>query len=103
MYADHVTEAMDYAIKETDRRRALQQAYNDAHGIVPKTIIKSVRELIEISRTVDVEKAGRKLTRNEREAEIRRLEKEMKNAAKMMEFEYAAILRDQIIQLRGIK
>ncbi len=103
MYADHVTEAMDYAIKETDRRRALQQAYNDAHGIVPKTIIKSVRELIEISRTVDVEKAGRKLTKNEREAEIRRLEKEMKNAAKMMEFEYAAILRDQIIQLRGIK
>ena len=103
MYADHVTEAMDYAIKETDRRRALQQAYNDAHGIVPKTIIKSVRELIEISRTVDVEKDGRKLTRNEREAEISRLEKEMKKAAKMMEFEYAAILRDQIIQLRGIK
>ena len=94
---------MGYAIKETDRRRALQQAYNDAHGIVPKTIIKSVRELIEISRTVDVEKDGRKLTRNEREAEISRLEKEMKKAAKMMEFEYAAILRDQIIQLRGIK
>ena len=103
MYADHVTPAMDYAIRETERRRTLQQAYNEAHGIVPKTIIKSVRELIEISRTVDVEKDGRKLTRNEREAEISRLEKEMKKAAKMMEFEYAAILRDQIIQLRGIK
>ena len=103
MYADHVTEAMDYAIRETERRRALQRAYNEAHGIVPKTIIKSVRELIEISRTVDVERDGRKLTKNERDAEIRRLEKEMKNAAKMMEFEYAAILRDQIIQLRGIK
>ena len=103
MYADHVTPAMDYAIRETERRRTLQQAYNEAHGIVPRTIIKSVRELIEISRTVDVEKDGRKLTKNEREAEISRLEKEMKKAAKMMEFEYAAILRDQIIQLRGIK
>ena len=92
---------MDYAITETQRRRELQQAYNEAHGIVPKTIIKSVRELIEISRTVDVEKDGKKLTKNEREAEIARLEKEMKQAAKMMEFEYAAVLRDQIIKLRG--
>ena len=91
----------DYAITETQRRRELQQAYNEAHGIVPKTIIKSVRELIEISRTVDVEKDGKKLTKNEREAEIARLEKEMKQAAKMMEFEYAAVLRDQIIKLRG--
>ena len=103
MYADHITSAMDYAISETKRRRELQQAYNKAHGIVPKTIIKSIRELIEISRTVDVEKDGKKMTKNEREAEINRLEKEMKQAAKMMEFEYAAVLRDQIIQLRGIK
>jgi excinuclease ABC subunit B len=103
MYADHVTAAMDYAIKETERRRTLQQAYNEKHGIVPKTIIKSVRELIEISRTVDVEKDGRKLTKNEREAEIARLEKEMQKAAKLMEFEYAAVLRDQIIELRGMK
>lgn len=101
MYADRITPAMDYAITETQRRRELQQAYNEAHGIVPKTIIKSVRELIEISRTVDVEKDGKKLTKNEREAEIARLEKEMKQAAKMMEFEYAAVLRDQIIKLRG--
>ncbi len=101
MYADHITAAMDYAIKETERRRKLQQEYNERNGIVPKTIIKSIRELIEISRTADVEIEGRKLTKNEREAEIRRLEKEMKKAAKMMEYEYAAVLRDQIIQLRG--
>ena len=101
MYADKVTAAMDYAIRETERRRGLQQAYNEKHGIVPKTIIKSIRELIEISRTVEVQRDGRKLTKNEREAEIARLEKEMRNAAKMMEFEYAAILRDQIISLRG--
>ena len=101
MYADRITPAMDYAITETQRRRELQQAYNEAHGVVPKTIIKSVRGLIEISRTVDVEKDGKKLTKNEREAEIARLEKEMKQAAKMMEFEYAAVLRDQIIKLRG--
>ena len=103
MYADHITAAMDYAITETKRRRTLQQAYNEAHGIVPKTIIKSIRELIEISRTVDVEKDGRKMTKNERDAEIARLEKEMKKAAKLMEFEYAAALRDQIITLRGQK
>lgn len=101
MYADHVTAAMDYAMRETERRRKLQQAYNQAHGIVPKTIIKSIRELIEISRTIDVEKDGKKMTKNEREAEINRLEKEMRKAAKLMEFEYAAALRDQIIQLRG--
>ena len=103
MYADRITPAMDYAITETKRRRELQQAYNTAHGIVPKTIIKSVRELIEISRTVDVARDGKKLTKNEWEAELARLEKEMKKAAKMMEYEYAAILRDQIIQLRGTK
>ena len=102
MYADRITPAMEYAITETERRRTLQQAYNDIHGIVPKTIVKDVRELIEISRTVDVERDGRKLTKNEREKEIARLEKEMKKAAKLMEFEYAAILRDQIIQLRGL-
>ena len=101
MYADKVTAAMDYAIRETARRRELQEAFNARNGIVPKTIIKSIRELIEISRTVDVEKDGKKMTKNEREAEIARLEKEMKQAAKMMEFEYAAILRDQIIALRG--
>ena len=103
MYADSVTPAMDYAIRETNRRRGLQQAYNEAHGIVPQTIRKDVRELIEITRQ-DAEaygKGGMKLTREEREREIARLEKQMRKAAQMMEFEFAAVLRDQIIQLRG--
>ncbi len=103
MYADKVTPAMDYAIRETNRRRGIQDAYNEAHGIVPKTIRKDVRELIEITRQ-DTEaqgKAGVKLTKEEREREIARLEKQMRKAAQMMEFEFAAVLRDQIIQLRG--
>ena len=103
MYADSVTPAMDYAIRETNRRRGLQQAYNEAHGIVPQTIRKDVRELIEITRqdTEAYGKGGMKLTREEREREIARLEKQMRKAAQMMEFEFAAVLRDQIIQLRG--
>jgi len=103
MYADGVTPAMDFAIRETNRRRGIQQAYNEAHGIVPQTIRKDVRELIEITRQ-DTEaqgKAGLKLTKAEREREIARLEKQMRKAAQMMEFEFAAVLRDQIIQLRG--
>ena len=103
MYADSVTPAMDYAIRETNRRRSIQQAYNEANGIVPQTIRKDVRELIEITRQ-DAEaygKGGMKLTKQEREREIARLEKQMRKAAQMMEFEFAAVLRDQIIQLRG--
>ncbi len=103
MYADKITPAMDYAIRETNRRRGIQDAYNQAHGIVPRTIRKDVRELIEITRQ-DAEaqgKAGVKLTKEEREREIARLEKQMRKAAQMMEFEFAAVLRDQIIQLRG--
>ena len=93
----------DAAIKETARRREIQDAYNQAHGIVPKTIIKSVRDLIEIS-SPTAERKGRtgvKMTKAEKEKEIARLEKQMKEAARMMEYEYAAILRDQIIELRG--
>ena len=103
MYADRITAAMDTAIRETERRRELQQAYNEAHGIVPKTVIKSVRDLIEISSPTAERKgrAGIKLTKAEKEKEIARLEKQMKEAARMMEYEYAAILRDQIIELRG--
>ncbi len=105
LYADKVTSAMDSALRETQRRREIQDAYNRAHGIVPKTIIKSVRDLIEISKsTAEVRrKNGIKMTQAEREKEITRLEKEMRKAAKMMEFEYAALLRDQIIELRGGK
>ena len=105
MYADKITPAMRLAIDETERRRALQQRYNELHGIVPKTVVKDVRDLIEISATPDTEvrKAGVKLTRKEREREIERLEKKMREAARMMEYEYAAVLRDQIIELRGEK
>ena len=102
MYADGITPSMDAAIRETERRRDIQKAYNDAHGIIPKTIKKSVRDLIEISSS-NAERKGRtgiKMTKAEREKEIARLEKQMKEAAKMMEYEYAAVLRDQIIELR---
>lgn len=100
-----MTNAMDAALQETERRRNIQRAYNEAHGIVPKTIVKSVRDLIEISKsTAEVRrKDGVKMTQVEREREIAKLEKEMRQAARMMEFEYAAVLRDQIIQLRGAK
>ncbi len=102
MYADTVTESMRVAIQETQRRRKLQDEFNRAHGIVPKTVIKSVRDLIEISAPTAERKgrAGIKMTKAEKEREIARLEKQMKEAARMMEYEYAAVLRDQIIELR---
>ncbi len=103
MYADTVTPSMQTAIDTTARRREIQNAYNEKHGIVPKTIIKSVRDLIEISSPTAERKgkAGIKLTKAEKEREIARLEKQMKEAARMMEYEYAAVLRDEIIRLRG--
>ena len=105
MYADKITAAMEAAIKETNRRRGIQDAYNKAHGIVPKTIVKDVRELLEITQSdSDAARAdGVKMTKVEREREIARLEKEMRAAARMMEYEYAAVLRDRIIELRGEK
>ena len=105
MYADAITPSMQAAIDTTFRRREIQNAYNEKNGIVPKTIIKSVRDLIEISSPTAERKgkAGIKLTKAEKEKEIARLEKQMKEAARMMEYEYAAILRDQIIELRGEK
>ena len=108
MYADEITPSMRAAIDETQRRRSIQNAYNQARGIVPKTIIKGVREVLEISKTAEGESTGRggkkrKLTDQERAAEIAKLEKEMKEASKMLEFEYAAVLRDRIIELRGEK
>ena len=104
MYADARTPAMDYAIGETERRRAKQLEFNREHGIVPQTIRKSVRDLIEISKK-DTEEGrypdGMKMTRAERQKAIEKLEKEMREASRMLEFEYAAILRDRIIKLRG--
>ena len=105
MYADKVTPAMDAAIAETGRRRQLQDDYNRARGIVPKTIVKNIHELIEITKAEgeELRSQGIKMTKGEREREIARLEKEMRAAAKMMEYEYAAILRDRIVELRGQK
>ena len=105
LYADKITPAMEAAMRETARRRELQDAYNKAHGIVPKTIVKNIHDLIEITKAEgEAARAdGVKMTKVEREREIARLEKEMRAAAKMMEYEYAAILRDRIIELRGQK
>ena len=107
MYADEVTPSMRAAIDETERRRTIQDNFNKEHGIVPKTIIKGVREVLEISKTAEEDtirgRRKRKLSQQEREAEIAKLEKEMKEASKMLEFEYAAVLRDRIIELRGEK
>ena len=106
LYADRITPAMRSAMDETERRRAIQDAYNQAHGIVPKTIVKSVRELIEISAAPTKENLGRggvKMTKKELAGEIARLETQMRKAAQMMEYEYAAVLRDEIIRLRGLE
>ncbi len=103
LYADKVTPSMAAAMGETERRRKIQDDYNKAHGIVPKTIVKSIRELIEIGQVdKDEGKRGkRKLSGKEKDELIAKLEKEMKEASKRLEFEYAAILRDQIIALQG--
>ena len=108
MYADTVTPSMRAAIDETARRRAKQDAYNRAHGIVPRTIIKSVRGLLEPEeeqgrKGKGARTDGVKMTAAERREEIAKLEKKMREAAKMLEFEYAALLRDQLIKLRGEK
>jgi excinuclease ABC subunit B len=103
LYADTITPSMHRAMDETERRRQIQDDYNKAHGIIPQTIRKDVREIIEISKK-DEESARRrgkrKLSERERDEEIRKLEKQMQEASRMLEFEYAAILRDRIIELR---
>ena len=102
MYADQVTGSMERAIRETERRRGLQKAYNDSHGIIPKTIQKDVREVLDIG-TVPSPAAHRKMrnSRDEKAAMIADLERQMKEAAKLLEFEYAAMLRDKIAKLKG--
>ena len=102
MYADSVTPSMAAAMGETQRRREKQDAFNKANGIVPQTVKKSVRGLVELSKDVE-EATYHPQTKEERRAAIEKLEREMKEAAKMLEFEYAAALRDQIIQLKGGK
>lgn len=100
MYADSVTPSMERAITETNRRREKQMQYNEEHGIVPKTIVKDVRDVIEISSKSGDDKSLSKLSKKEREAMIIRLNAEMKAAAKMLEFEHAAYLRDKIEKLK---
>lgn len=105
MYADSVTGSMERAITETERRRAIQMAYNEEHGIVPKTIIKDIRDVIEISSKEKVESKtkSRRMSAKEKEELIIKLTEEMKTAAKMLEFEHAAYLRDKIRSLKGEK
>ncbi len=100
MYADTVTDSMERAISETERRRDIQSRYNAEHGITPKTVIKDVRDIIEIGQKVKDEKPISKMSRLEKETEIKRLTAEMKQAAKILEFEHAAYLRDKINKLR---
>ncbi len=106
MYADEITPSMRRAMDETERRREKQDAFNRAHGIVPKTIIKSVRDLLDLNAQDDSATAERRgevqgLTKQQKAEKIAKLEKQMRDAAKMLEFELAAALRDQIIELRG--
>jgi excinuclease ABC subunit B len=106
MYADYVSKAMKAAIDETDRRRSIQDRYNQEHGIIPKTVVKGVRDVIEIGskeekrgRKSDV-RTDRKLTKTEKEKLIAEMTVEMKDAARRLEFEQAAFLRDEIKKLR---
>ncbi|MBP1562683.1 MAG: excinuclease ABC subunit UvrB [Oscillospiraceae bacterium] len=104
MYADVVTKSMETAITETQRRREIQQKYNEEHGIVPKTIVKDIRDVLEITKkeTKKMKKSDyRKLPRREREQLIAQYTTEMKKAAKMLDFEHAAFLRDKIKEIKG--
>ncbi len=99
MYADTVTPSMKKAIDETNRRREIQDRYNKEHGIIPKSIVKEVRDIIEISRPGEDEKRKKKLTKSEKVKLIEQLTAEMRHAAKELDFEYAAMLRDKIKEL----
>ncbi|NRG01111.1 excinuclease ABC subunit UvrB [Paenibacillus dendritiformis] len=108
MYADKITDSMDKAIKETERRRTIQMAYNEKHGITPQTIRKKIREVIEATKTAeskagyDVGTSVEKMSKKDRQSVIQRLEKEMKDAAKNLQFERAAELRDALMELRAM-
>ncbi len=103
MYADTITDSMRVAIDETNRRRRIQSAYNKENNITPKTIKKGVSEILQISRKEDVLKSAKKMNRREREELIRKLNADMREAARMLEFEYAAQLRDKIKELQAKK
>lgn len=107
MYGDNITESMDKAIKETERRRSIQIAYNEKHGITPQTIRKKIRDVIEATRVAESktdylsDAAKSKMSKRDREAMIGRMEAEMKEAAKNLQFERAAELRDAIMELKA--
>ena len=104
MYADNVTDSMERAITETYRRREIQIKYNEEHGIVPQTVKKDIRGIIEISQKENAPtKQTKRMSRAEREQLIEKLTREMKDAAKILEFEHAAYLRDRIEKLRKMK
>lgn len=106
MYADSVTGSMERAIFETERRRSIQTKFNEEHGITPKTVIKDIRDVIEISSKEEVEYSARqknKMSKAEAAKLIDKLTRQMKEAAKMLEFEHAAYLRDKIAELKGEK
>ena len=104
MYADSVTPSMEKALFETARRREIQMKYNQDHGITPKTIIKKVSDVLEISTHADDDKKPKKrLNAEEKRQLIEQLTKEMKAAAKLLEFEHAAFLRDKIQKLKDSK
>ncbi|MEG1887662.1 MAG: helicase-related protein, partial [Oscillospiraceae bacterium] len=102
MYGDHVTPSMERAINETNRRREIQNKYNEEHHIVPKTIQKDIRDVIELSSKKDknIDKTAKRMSRPETDELIKRLTAEMKQAAKILEFEHAAYLRDRIEKLK---
>ncbi|WP_028543988.1 excinuclease ABC subunit UvrB [Paenibacillus taiwanensis] len=108
MYGDKITDSMNKAIKETARRREIQIAYNEAHGITPQTIRKKIRDVIEATKSADAkselsaDKGIDKMSKKDRQSLIQRLEKEMKDAAKSMQFERAAELRDALLELRAM-
>ncbi len=108
MYADKMTDSMTKAIRETERRRCIQIAHNEKHGITPQTIRKKIRDVIEATKTAeskgeyDTGKSVEKLSKKERQSLIQRVEKEMKDAAKNLQFERAAELRDALLELRAM-
>lgn len=109
MYADRMTDSMRLAMEETSRRRAIQEKYNEEHGIVPKTIIKEIRDLISITKEADKEtdtslqESYEDMSKEEKELLLMNMEKEMREAAKALDFETAATLRDTILELKAAK